>query len=175
MRKTGQSKKFLMDCIAQALLQLMQDKDYGSISISEICRKAGVGRTTFYHHFTEARTKDDVLVYYAVSLWDDYCEPRKDQAEQDSWGTLMNFIYDNRSFFSVLKKAQLDHILFSIFYKTMGPSKEDIPEVALFKSFFAGGVIGITYNWVETGFRKTPDELADGIAKIQEKQNSDNI
>lgn len=170
MRKAGQSTKFLMDCIAEGLLELMKEKEYSSISVSEICRRAGVGRTTFYRHFTEAGSKDDVLVYYAASLWADYCSDRKEQAEKDPWTTLMNFIYDNRDFFSNLNTGQLDHILFSIFYKTMGPSKEDIPEIAFFKSFLAGAVFGITYNWVETGFRKSPAELAQSIAEIQASQ-----
>ena len=167
MRKAGQSSKFLMDCIAQGLLELMKENAYADISISEICRRAGVGRTTFYRHFTDAGSKNDVLIYYAASLWTDYCEQRREQAGKDTWGTLMNYIYDNREFYSALGKAQLDHVLFSIFYKTMGPTKDETPEIAFFKSFFAGAIFGITYNWIETGFLKSPSELAEDILKLQ--------
>ena len=166
MRKAGQSTKFLMDCIAQSLLERMKKKEYSEISISEICRHAGVGRTTFYRHFTANGTKDDVLIYYAASLWSDYCETRKEEVEKDTWGALMNFIYDRKEFFSAIGNARLEHVLFSIFYKTIGPSEDDIPEIAFFKSFFAGAVFGITYNWIEAGFVKSPSELTESIGKI---------
>ena len=165
MRKAGQNTKFLMDCIAQGLLELMREKSYEAISISEICKKAGVGRTTFYRHFSENGSKDDILIYYTASLWTGYCEMRREQVEKDIWVTLMNFIYDNRDYFTGLKKATLDHILFSIFYKTMGPAKDDNEETSYVKSFFAGTVAGITFNWVETGFKKSPTELARTIGR----------
>lgn len=38
----------LMD---EALLQLLEKKDFAFISIKEICHKAGVNRSTFYLHY----------------------------------------------------------------------------------------------------------------------------
>jgi AcrR family transcriptional regulator len=38
----------LMD---EALVSLLGNKDYESITIKEICQKAGVNRSTFYHHY----------------------------------------------------------------------------------------------------------------------------
>lgn len=35
----------------QALLELLNQKDYNCISIKEICKKAGVNRSTFYLHY----------------------------------------------------------------------------------------------------------------------------
>ena len=36
----------------QALLLLLQKKPLDKISVSELCKKAGVNRTTFYNHYT---------------------------------------------------------------------------------------------------------------------------
>ena len=38
----------LMD---EALLQLLEKKDFAFISVKEICQKAGVNRSTFYLHY----------------------------------------------------------------------------------------------------------------------------
>jgi AcrR family transcriptional regulator len=46
----------LMD---EALLFLLEKKDYEFITVKEICEKAGVNRTTFYLHY---ETIDDLLV-----------------------------------------------------------------------------------------------------------------
>lgn len=36
----------------QALLELLQKKPLNKITVSELCKKAGVNRTTFYHYYT---------------------------------------------------------------------------------------------------------------------------
>lgn len=42
----------------QALINLLNKKEYEYISIKEICSQAGVNRSTFYLHY---ETKDDLL------------------------------------------------------------------------------------------------------------------
>ena len=46
--------------IADALLNLMEEKPYTRISVSEICKSAGVSRQTFYTLFA---SKDNVIAY----------------------------------------------------------------------------------------------------------------
>ena len=47
--------------IVQALFKLMKDYPFDEIGITDVARKAGVGRATFYRHF---RSKNDVILYY---------------------------------------------------------------------------------------------------------------
>ena len=42
-----------------ALLQLMEEKPFNRISITEITKKAGVSRVTFYRHYT---SKEDIFI-----------------------------------------------------------------------------------------------------------------
>ena len=35
----------------EAMLSLLQEKDFDYISITEVCKKAGVNRSTFYLHY----------------------------------------------------------------------------------------------------------------------------
>ena len=39
--------------ILQALTQLLQEKNWDKISVSQICQKAGINRGTFYLHYTD--------------------------------------------------------------------------------------------------------------------------
>jgi AcrR family transcriptional regulator len=52
-RRIVRTRKQLQD----ALLSLIRTRDYDSISISDICRSAKVGRSTFYAHYAR---KDDL-------------------------------------------------------------------------------------------------------------------
>ena len=45
--------------ITQALLQLMQAESFESISITDITKRAGVSRVSFYRNFD---SKEDVLI-----------------------------------------------------------------------------------------------------------------
>ena len=50
---------FSSSLMVEALLFLLEKKEYDSITVKEICEKAGVNRSTFYMHYD---TKDDLLV-----------------------------------------------------------------------------------------------------------------
>ena len=54
-RRVQKTRKFLHD----ALVSLIHEKSYESISVKEILDRANVGRSTFYMHF---RDKDELLV-----------------------------------------------------------------------------------------------------------------
>ena len=54
-RRTQRTRHALM----QALMDLIQEKRYDSITIQDICDRANVGRSTFYAHYQD---KDDLLV-----------------------------------------------------------------------------------------------------------------
>ena len=45
--------------LSQALVQLIREKDYSAITVSDIIERANVGRSTFYSHYHD---KDDLFV-----------------------------------------------------------------------------------------------------------------
>src|SRR5512142_3052387 len=45
--------------LSAALVELIREKDYGAITVSDIIERADVGRSTFYAHY---RDKDDLFV-----------------------------------------------------------------------------------------------------------------
>lgn len=53
--------------LSQALIDLLQEKNYESIKISDLCQKAGISRATFYNNFIDI---DDVMNYFFDSVED---------------------------------------------------------------------------------------------------------
>ena len=60
---------FTRQCIGDALLALMEEMPYEQISISDICKKAGISRMTFYHYFY---TKADAVNDYIYEIFEAY-------------------------------------------------------------------------------------------------------
>ena len=45
-----ETKEFTKNCIMEALLQLMHIKNYNDITITDITKRAGVSRMSYYRH-----------------------------------------------------------------------------------------------------------------------------
>ena len=57
--------------LQRALSELIEEKDYQSISIAEITDRADVARPTFYLHYN---SKDDLLLSFLDEMFDNYIE-----------------------------------------------------------------------------------------------------
>ena len=97
--------------IACALLGLMEAEPYAAISISGICRAAGVSRPTFYSLFG---SKDDVVAYI---LRESYCyEPAWEESACTELESLCRgysrYITAQRHFLSLLVANGIGHLLY---------------------------------------------------------------
>lgn len=78
----------------QALINLLNKKEYEYISIKEICSQAGVNRSTFYLHY---ETKDDLL---------------KECIEETNKKFIDYFAQENKSFLEKLNSLDLNELYF---------------------------------------------------------------
>lgn len=60
MRTRNATAEFLKECMADALLKLLQKKPLDEITISEITETANVARVTYYRHF---HSKEEILYF----------------------------------------------------------------------------------------------------------------
>lgn len=65
MRRKSVTSEMMRSYIADSLLLLMEHKNFQSITIAEIVKKAGVNRSTYYRHFDK---KEDVILYFLEHL-----------------------------------------------------------------------------------------------------------
>lgn len=65
MRRKSITSEMMKSYIVDALLILMEKKEFASITIGEIVEKAGVNRSTYYRHFDK---KEDVILYFLDNI-----------------------------------------------------------------------------------------------------------
>jgi AcrR family transcriptional regulator len=154
--------------ITIALINLLNEKNYNFISITDICDRALISRKTFYNYFKE---KDDIIVYYlhkVINRFMNNCDIKK-----ESFMAIMEKLYnsfnDNRQILKSFYNNNLIRIATSIYVKYLteldifseliqGPfelwHKVYLPSLIVFN------ISNIVLIWIENGFKETPSELA---------------
>jgi len=72
MRQESETKQKLLE----TTLDLIWEHSYGSVSVDDICKRAGVLKGSFYHFF---HSKSDLAVATLESYWEQFRRPQLDQ------------------------------------------------------------------------------------------------
>ncbi len=153
--------------IAEALINLMKEKPYARISVSEICKTAGVSRQTFYSLFS---SKDNVISY---ALERQYCfRPeehdccRTSMTLEDICHAYSLYITEMSGMLDVLVRNDILYLMQDSLYQTFtapdccfcGRSGEEQIYAA---AFLASGLTGIARNYVIQGRTSSSERLEE--------------
>lgn len=185
----NQSKYFytasLMD---EALLALLQKKDYESITVKEVCEKAGVNRSTFYLHY---ENMDDLLgeSYELIcNRFFEQCKPSdvsREQAESiaKNDGFLitpeylvpyLNFVKQNRKVYAlIMNKASLfgtdktfKKMYGSIFTPILDKFRVPKNNQEYVFAYYMNGVLAVIRTWVKNDCDKAVEEMIGLITDL---------
>ena len=160
MGRRTETTEYLKECIANALIQLMNDAPVEKIRIQEITELAGVGRMTWFRYF---RSKTDALVFKLQRLWKEWlgenlCSCRIGSYEHALW--FFTFWYSIRPFLSLLSQQRQYDVLLQFFLLYAGAVEDSSRRERYHEMFFAYGMLGIVLGWTAGGFQETPEKLA---------------
>jgi len=161
------------NAIINAFMELMEEKSFTEITISNITERCGLNRLTFYYHFQD---KYDLLnqVYDLLIMF-----PFQQGLAFDNW-TL--HLCDALTTVKAHKKFSMnamehdngelsDHIgaiisqLFRDIIDDMTPGNEMNEEDKKFLAdFFSYGVVGTINDWAKSGMVGEPEQLVNRIA-----------
>ena len=156
--------------ITNALISLMSEKDYKSISITDIVNKAGLSRVTYYRHFN---TKEDILIRYFELTKNRFVEQTMSagtmNADSNEVIILALFLYfkANMNANKCLRKAGLDGELLKFlseeFLDNLPIKLEKYTAICI-----AGGLFNVLINWLDNDCKDPIDEVSKPFIEIQE-------
>ncbi len=162
MPRRNKSTEFLKECIADAMLQLMETKPLEKITAQEITDLAGVGRATFFRHFS---SKGEVLTFKLVTLWNRWADEHglKDKSKFSLRTTeeLFAFNLENRDIISKIYGANMKNTIYDAFYEVMSPQFGTDVVHCYANRFYSYGIFGLLDEWVKRGFSETPKQISD--------------
>lgn len=161
-------EKKAKDYIVDALLQLMDKKDYDKITITDITKKAGINRVTFYRNFN---TKDDI-VNECLKICDSNFDKVKNSNDSGFYQILQYFEI-NKKTISLLYKSNCSHLFTEHILHIWNYDKSDSNIIAYTKSAWAYFMFGWANEWYLRGMKETPEEMVKIIENIQ-NQNKNN-
>lgn len=160
--------------IEEALFELMKEKCYSGITVSEIVKRADVSRRTFYRIYRE---KDEILRGFLDRLCREY-RGRVPALECYDVSRIardfFEFWYQYREILLLMHKSGMDEMLYyEISCASMEVVSGRIDEkecenddgIWYFAQYSAGGFILLLQRWIQSGMHETPEEYAENVGK----------
>ena len=164
----------------EALLLLLEQKSYETITVKEICQRAGVNRSTFYLHY---ESMNDLLEETIGMINDRFKASLSSIPTEDPSKVVLtserylrpylNFIRENMRAYKVIH--QKDHLFnsqktFESFYQSIfspalthfGVSEKEKKYVF---AFYTQGTVAIIGKWLEDNCRDDTDMIIDLIMR----------
>lgn len=164
------------NAIAQALVDLCQEKPFRKITVLDVTKKVGLNRQTFYYHFSD---KYDLLrwVYLEGSLKYLLLEELDLTNWEEQALLMLKGIKKNSSFYATTVEADADilmseftEIVLKVFIQLFeGIDKENLlsqKDKQFYARFFAYGCSGILIHWIQEGFEESPLEIATQLFRL---------
>ncbi|MBQ2712467.1 MAG: TetR/AcrR family transcriptional regulator C-terminal domain-containing protein [Clostridia bacterium] len=173
MAEAGITKK----AIVQQFKQLMQEKPFEKISVSDITTRCGINRLTFYYYFQDKYELVNYIYYTEVHL-----SMLENFHALEDWSPcfcqLLTSILKEKAFyrnaFAVkgenvftdyifsLTKSTLIYI-FGTFFTSTIKTKEEVEFTA---DFFACGIVGAIARWATDGMQESPQLMTSRLGMM---------
>ncbi len=162
--------------IYQTLLELMKEKTFEEIKVSDICSKAMINRSTFYAHYED---KYELLVDFLSNLKEEFAHELNESCKEnlsirEYYIKLISLFLDHidskRDVYNSIMVNNRSSIMMDILLSVVNDDilkrfKENdinlkVPTEVISK-FYLGGVINIGMEWLSNSNKYTKEEILD--------------
>lgn len=172
MKSKNRANQLAKEYMVIALMQLLDEKPLSSISVSELTRKAGVSRMTYYRNYNR---KEDIFISYLEDIMTDYYEDFKELPQKGMYYDYKNLLHcfcyfkEHKDFISSVFQCGMGHILLQglsdYILEIWHNRKEDKEEYYTLQAF-AGSLYHVYISWLVNEVDQTPEEMAGILYRI---------
>ncbi len=155
--KNNKRKRYSILKIESAFMDLLQEKNLERISVTEICEKTGLNRSTFYANYIDIYDLADRI---GKNLESEFSNTFKTISEQND---LMVFrhIYENQKLYKTYFKLGFHerHFFSTKYDEKRAENDFGNKHLKYHIEFFRNGFNAIVKLWLENGCQETPEEM----------------
>lgn len=158
-------KKESMERIEKVFIELLQTKELNEISVSDICKRAGLNRTTFYANYADIYGLADAI---RDKLENEVSGLYKEEVTQgfnsNDYLKLFRHIKDNQIFYNTYFKLGYDNNYKIIRYDTaLARVHFQNRFIEYHMEFFKAGITHIIKLWLKGGCKESPEDMFEII------------
>lgn len=160
MARGNKTTEFLKECLSDALIQLMREKDFEKISIKEIADTAGVGRATWFRNYT---SKNEALTFKFVQVWNRWADEHtiavRDRFDLANAKNFFQFNYEIKHILEIVYTSNMQSAIYDAFYQVMMPQYGANAKECYQARFYSYGLFGLLDEWIKRGFKESVEEM----------------
>ncbi len=154
-------RKESIEKIESVFMDMLKSKDLSQIYVSDICKKTGLNRTTFYANYTDIHDlADSIRRRLETNLAQLYQKEREEGYNSNDYLKLFRNIYENQEIYSTYFKLGFDDDVRIVAYDTALSKKYfGDKHINYHMEFFRAGITRIIKIWLSNGCRESPEEM----------------
>lgn len=158
-------KKESIERIEKVFISLLQTNELNEISVSDICKLAGLNRTTFYANYTDIYgLADSIRDKLEHNLSDLYQNEIIRGFNSNDYLKLFCHIKDNQIFYKTYFKLGYDDSYKIITYDiNLARQHFDNRFIEYHMEFFKSGITKIIKLWLQNGCKESPEDMYEII------------
>ena len=160
-RHSEELNKVVVESLQGALLQLITKKPYDSITVTELCKKAGVSRMAFYGNF---ESKDEIIVKILYGLQSELFvrigSPFRQAVTHTWYLEMFNFAAEKAT---ILKSIFCDGYqgkYLDLVNSMILRHKDMQPHDSYQRLLWSGGIVNALVYWLSNDMSETPEQMA---------------
>lgn len=166
--------------IRQAFMELLREKDFEKITVTDIVSRADINRSTFYAHYKDIYSVveeiQDEIVSCSIELLSELKYKSIFKDPMPFLQTLIKPVEENRELYKLLWQSNFAQQQLEKLKKVFVAQAMNAPEIpeemrqskmfAIRVNFFIGGIINAYQQWLQGDLDCTLDEISEDISKI---------
>lgn len=164
--------------IMEVFMDLMEEKPFNEITISDITERCNLNRLTFYYHFQDKydllnQTIDLMIMYpfmkdLTFENWPDHLCYALETIKAHKKYCMNAFSSDNGEFMEHIG-AIISQLFTDLFEEMPNVSRTDTENKTFLADFLSYGIVGTVNHWMRTGIKGEPREIVRKLERMTEE------
>lgn len=163
--KNNKRRRESIERIEKTFIELLQTKELSEISVSDICKRCDLNRSTFYANFVDIyELADKIKTELEAQVFSLYEAENTQRFNSNDYLRLFRHIKDNQIFYKTYFKLGYDEQHPVKLYDVNQAARDfDNKHITYHIEFFRSGFNAIVKMWLASGCRETPEEMNEII------------
>lgn len=168
--KNNRRRRESVERIESTFMELLQTKELNEITVSDICKRCGLNRSTFYANFIDIYDlADKVKAHLEEDVARLYEHERTPMFDSHDFLKLFRHIKENQIFYRTYFRLGYDAKFKLGLYNThLAESRFNNNDIEYHVEFFRSGFNAIVKMWLDRGCKESPEDM-DRIIRSEYK------